>query len=193
MNRKNPNVDAWLRQGPRWEKETKKLRAIALGCGLTEEWKWRQPSYTFEKRIVVLITGFKEYCALAFFKGALLKDARRLLVKPGENCQAIRQMRFTGVRQITAMEPLVKAYLREAIGVQKAGLKVKKNTVLILPEELQRKFRKMPALKKAFGALTLGRQRAYVLHISAAKQSATRASRIEKHTQRILQGKGMYD
>ena len=151
------------------------------------------PCYTFQGSIVLLISGFKEYCALAFFKGALLKDAKGILIRPGENSQAVRQIRFANVREIVEMEPILKAYIHEAIEVQKAGLKVKKNPKLIIPEEFQNKLDEIPTLKTAFAALTPGRQRGYVLYFSAAKQSKTRESRIEKCMQQILKGKGFRD
>ena len=170
-----------------------RLRGIVLDCGLTEELKWRQPCYTLEKHVVVLISGFKEYCALAFFKGTLLEDTYRILVAPGPNSQAVRQIRFTSEREIAGMESVLKAYLQEAIAVERAGLKVKKNPKLVIPEELQKKWKEMPELKSAFAALTPGRQRGYALYFSAAKQSQTREARIEKYARRILSGKGMYE
>jgi len=194
MNRMNSKVDGYLRKAKKWQKELKELRRIVLGCDLTEEVKWRIPCYTFQKRNVVLINGFKEFCALAFVKGALLKDASGILVRPGEHTQAGRMIRFTSVREITALEPVLKAYVCEAIEAEKAGLRVlPKKTPEPIPEELKNKFAKVPALKTAFHALTPGRQRAYVLYFSAAKQSSTRESRIEKCTPRILDGKGMND
>jgi len=172
-----------------------KLRMIILDCQLTEELKWGVPCYTFQKSNIVLINGFKEYCALLFFKGALLNDANGILNKIGENTQAGRQIRFTNVREIVEMETILKAYIYEAIEVEKAGLKVnfKKNTELIFPEEFQNKLDENPALKTAFDALTPGRQRAYNLYFSAPKQSKTRESRIEKCMQQILNGKGLND
>jgi uncharacterized protein YdeI (YjbR/CyaY-like superfamily) len=166
-----------------------------LDCPLTEEAKWRVPCYTFQTSNIVLIHGFKEYCALLFFKGALLKDAKGILKKPGENTQAGRQIRFTNVREIVEMEPLLKAYIYEAIEVEKAGLKVnfKKTTEFIIPDEFQNKLDEIPALKTAFAALTPGRQRAYILHFSAPKQSKTRESRVEKCMRQILNGKGLND
>jgi uncharacterized protein YdeI (YjbR/CyaY-like superfamily) len=190
---RNPKVDVFIRKAKKWQKEFKKLRTIVLDCGLTEELKWYQPCYTFQGSIVLLISGFKEYCALAFFKGALLKDAKGILIRPGENSQSVRQIRFTNVREIVEMEPVLKAYIQEAIEAQRAGLKVKKNTKLILPEEFQNKLVEIPALKIAFDALTPGRRRAYVLYFSTAKQSKTRESRIEKCMQQILNGKGFRD
>jgi uncharacterized protein YdeI (YjbR/CyaY-like superfamily) len=172
-----------------------KLRMIILDCQLTEELKWGKPCYTFQKSNIVLIHGFKEYCALLFCKGALLKDANGILIQQTENTQAARQIRFTNVREIVEMEPILKAYIYEAIEVEKAGLKVnfKKNTELIFPEEFQNKLDEIPALKTAFDALTPGRQRAYILYFSAPKQSKTRESRVEKCMQQILNGKGLND
>ncbi len=191
----NPKVDGYLRKNKKWQKELGKLRTIILDCRLTEEVKWRVPCYTFQKSNIVLINGLKEYCALGFFKGALLKDANGILKKPGENTRAARLIRFTDVREIVVMEPVLKAYIREAIELEKAGLKVdfKKDAELTIPEEVQDKFDEIPALKTAFGALTPGRQRAYILHFSAPKQSKTRASRVEKCMQKILNGKGLDD
>jgi uncharacterized protein YdeI (YjbR/CyaY-like superfamily) len=179
----------------KWQEEVEKLRMIILGCQLTEELKWGWPCYTFQKSNIVLINGFKEYCALLFFKGALLKDAKGILNKIGENTQAGRQIRFTNLREIVEMEPILKAYIHEAIEVEKAGLKVnlKKNTELIFPEEFQNKLDENPALKTAFDALTPGRQRAYNMYFSEPKQSKTRESRIEKCMQQILNGKGLND
>ncbi|MBC7828803.1 MAG: YdeI/OmpD-associated family protein, partial [Chitinophagaceae bacterium] len=172
-------------------------RMIILDCGLTEELKWGVPCYTFQKSNIVLIHVFKEYCALLFFKGALLKDTHRLLIQQTKNVQAARQIRFTNVREIVKMKPVLKAYIYESIEVEKAGLKVnfKKTTELIIPEELQNKLSAKggPALKKAFNALTPGRQRGYILYFSAPKQSKTRESRVEKYMQQILNGKGLND
>ncbi len=195
MSRLNPKVDAYLRRAKKWREEMAELRTIVLDCGLTEELKWGKPCYASENSNVVLIQGFKECCALLFFKGALLKDAQGILIKPGENSQAGRQIRFTQVREIARMKPAVKAYIRAAIAVEKAGLKVKlkKITRRKIPDELQNKFDERPALKTAFQALTPGRQRAYLLHFCGAKQSATRESRIEKCTRQILAGKGLND
>jgi uncharacterized protein YdeI (YjbR/CyaY-like superfamily) len=195
MNRMNPKVDVFLSKAKKWQEEFEKLRMIILDCQLTEELKWGWPCYTFQKSNIVLINGFKEYCALLFFKGALLNDANGILNKIGENTQAGRQIRFTNVREIVEMEPILKAYIYEAIEVEKAGLKVnfKKNTELIFPEEFQNKLDENPALKTAFDALTPGRQRAYNLYFSAPKQSKTRESRVEKCMQQILNGKGLND
>jgi uncharacterized protein YdeI (YjbR/CyaY-like superfamily) len=195
MSRENPKVDGYLRKSKQWREELQKLREIVLDCQLTEEVKWRQPCYTFQGRNIVLIHGFKEYCALLFFKGALLKDPKGILERPGENTQAGRRIPFTNLQQIVKMEPVLKAYIREAIEAEKAGLKVKlkKVTQFTIPEELQKKLDEMPALKTAFAALTPGRQRAYILYFSAAKQSKTRESRVEKCMQPILNGKGLDD
>jgi uncharacterized protein YdeI (YjbR/CyaY-like superfamily) len=194
MNRKNPKVDAYLGSAKKWQEEMKKLRKMILGSELIEEWKWGKPCYTFQNSNIVLIIGFKEYCALLFCKGALLNDAGGL-IKAGENTQAARQIRFTSVREIVEMEPILKNYIHEAIEAERAGLKVnyKKSTELVFPEELQKKLKKDPAFKTAFGALTPGRQRAYNIYFSAAKQSKTRESRIEKCMERILNGKGLND
>jgi len=193
--RMNPNVDFFFKKAKNWQKEFEKLRAIILDCGLTEELKWGQPCYMFEKKNIVLIHGFKEYCALLFFKGALLKDTNGILIQQTENVQVARQIRFTDVREIAKMEKILKAYIYEAIEVEEAGLKVnlKKTKEFIIPEEFQKKLNKSQALKTAFQALTPGRQRAYLLYFSAPKQSKTRTSRIEKYTQQILDGKGLND
>ena len=194
MNRKNPNVD-WFFNKAKWQEEFARLRTIVLECGLNEELKWGCPCYTFEKRNIVLMHGFKEYCALLFFKGALLKDAKGILVQQTKNVQSARQIRFTNVREIVKLKPTLKAYIHEAIEVEKAGLRVKfkKTKEFKVPEEFQNKFAETPALKTAFYALTPGRQRAYILHFSAPKQAKTRVSRVEKHMQRILNGKGLND
>jgi len=195
MNRMNPKVDVFLSKAKKWQEEFKKLRMIILDCGLTEELKWGVPCYAFQKSNIVLIHGFKEYCAVLFVKGALLKDAKGILITQTENTQASRQIRFTNVREIVEMEPILKAYIHEAIEVEKAGLKVdfKKTTEYTIPEEFQKKLDENSALKTAFEALTPGRQRAYTLYFSAPKQSKTRVSRIEKYMQRILNGKGLND
>lgn len=191
----NPKVDAFLRAAKQWRKEFEKLRAIILDCGLTEEFKWMHPCYTLAGSNVVLIHGFKEYCALLFMKGALLKDARGILVQQTENVQAARQVRFTDVREIVEMEPVLKAYIQEAIAAEKAGLKVKLKTTseFKMPDEFRKKLDAAPALKTAFKALTPGRQRGYLLYFSAAKQSETRAARVEKCAPQILKGKGLND
>jgi uncharacterized protein YdeI (YjbR/CyaY-like superfamily) len=191
----NPKVDGYLRKNKKWQKELEKLRKILLDCQLTEELKWGVPCYSFQKSNIVLIHVFKEYCALLFFKGALLKDAKGILVQQTKNVQAARQIRFTSVREIVKMEPILKAYIKEAIEVEKAGLKVnfKKTTEFIIPEEFQNKLDEVSALKTAFDALTPGRQRAYILYFSAPKQSKTRESRVEKSMKQILNGRGLND
>jgi uncharacterized protein YdeI (YjbR/CyaY-like superfamily) len=195
MNETNPKVDAFLSRAKRWHDEFEKLRKIILECDLTEELKWGNPCYSFQKRNVVLIHGFKDYCALLFFKGALLRDPEHILIRQTASVQAARQIRFTSVREINKLKPVLKSYIREAMAAEEAGLKVnfKKTTEFAVPEEFQKKLNKLPALKKAFAALTPGRQRAYLLYFSSAKQSETRASRVEKSTARILAGKGMDD
>jgi len=194
MNSMNPKVDFYFRKG-RWQEELEKLRAIVLDSGLTEELKWGCPCYTFEKRNIVLIHVFKDYCALLFFKGALLKDPKGILVQQTENVQAARQIRFTNVREIGKMKSIVKTYIRQAIEVEKAGLnvKLKKTSEFKKPEEFENQLNKNPVLKKAFSALTPGRQRGYLLHFSSPKQSKTREARIEKYMPRILNGKGLND
>ncbi|MCM3584753.1 YdeI family protein [Mesobacillus maritimus] len=192
-NKMNPKVDEFLSQATTWKEEMAKLRRIILDCELTEELKWRTPCYMFQNKNIVIIQPFKEYFAVMFFKGVLLKDPNDILIAPGENSQTQRQIRFTNAREIDEMESNLKAYIQEAILVEKAGLKVesKKITEFIIPEELQSKFAEMPALKTAFEALTPGRQKAYLLYFSKAKQSKTRQSRIEKYTQQIFDGKGL--
>jgi uncharacterized protein YdeI (YjbR/CyaY-like superfamily) len=195
MTRTDPKVDEFMSKAPKWQDEFEELRMIILDCGLTEELKWGKPCYTFQKSNIVIMQGFKEYCALMFFKGALLNDANDILMKPGENTQAGRQIRFTNVREIVEMESILKAYISEAIEVEKTGLKVnyKETSEFTVPEEFQNKLDEIPALKTAFDALTPGRQRAYILYFSAAKQSKTRVSRVERHMQQILDGKGLND
>jgi len=195
MNRTNPKVDFFFNKAKNWRKEFQKLRTIILDCELTEELKWGQPCYTSQKRNIVLIHGFKEYCALLFFKGALLKDFNGILIQQTENVQSARQIRFTNVREIVKMEPILKAYIDEAIEVEKSGLKVKlkKTSEFTIPEEFQKKMDAIPALKTAFDALTPGRQRAYIFYFSGAKQSKTRESRVEKCMQQILDGKRLND
>ena len=191
----NPKVDFYFNKAKKWQEELEKLRVIILNCELAEELKWGNPCYTFQNSNIVLIHVFKEYFALLFFKGALLNDAHGILVQQTKNTQAARQIRFTNVREIDEMETILKAYIDEAIEVEKAGLKVKfkKTTEFIIPKELQNKLDEVPALKTAFDALTPGRQRAYVLYFSAAKQSKTRESRVGKCVQQILSGKGLDD
>ena len=191
----NPKVDFYFSKATKWQEEIKELRTIVLDCGLAEELKWGVPCYTFQKSNIVLIHVFKEYCALLFFKGALLNDANEILTQQTENVQAARQIRFTNLKQIVEMETVLKAYIYEAIEVDKAGLKVilKKTAEFTMPEELKNKLDKNTALKTAFDALTPGRQRAYKLYFSAPKQSKTRQSRVEKFIQQILNGKGLND
>jgi len=191
----NPKVDDFLSKAKKWKEEYKKLRNIVLDCGLTEEFKWMHPCYTLENKNIVLIHGFKEYCALLFHKGVLLKDTHGILVQQTENVQAARQIRFANVQEIAEMAPILKAYIQEAIEVEKAGLEVnmKEQKDFTIPEELQTKFEEMPAFQAAFEALTPGRQRAYLFYFSQAKQSKTRVSRIEKYMQKILDGKGLND
>ena len=195
MNRMNPKVDFYFSKAKKWQEEFEKLRTIILDCGLTEELKWGCPCYTFGKTNIVLIHGFKEYCALLFFKGALLNDASGILIQQTENVQAARQIRFTNVREIAKLKPVLKAYINEAIEVEKAGLKVnlKKTKEFDIPEEFQNELNKTPALKKAFTALTPGRQRAYLLYFSKPRQSKTREARVEKCVQQILNGRGLND
>jgi uncharacterized protein YdeI (YjbR/CyaY-like superfamily) len=195
MNEVNPKVDFYFNKAKKWQEELKQLRRITLDCGLTEELKWGVPCYTFQNSNVVLIHVFKEYCAFLFFKGALLHDTNGMLVQQTENTQATRQIRFTNVWEIVELEPILKAYIHEAIEVEKAGLKVnfKKTAEFKMPEEFQNKLDQIPALRTAFDALTPGRQRAYMLHFSAPKQSKTRASRIEKCMDQMLNGKGLND
>lgn len=191
----NPKVDWYFSKNENWEKEITKLRTIIPECGLTEELKWGCPCYTYEGSNIVLIHVFKEYCAVLFFKGALLNDANGILVQQTENVQSARQIRFTNVKEIVKMEKIIKAYIYEAIEVEKAGLKVKlkKVTEYSMPEEFQKKLDKSKALKTAFEKLTPGRQRGYLLHFSSAKQAKTREARVEKYLQKILDGKGLDD
>jgi uncharacterized protein YdeI (YjbR/CyaY-like superfamily) len=192
----NPKVEAYLSKVEIWQKELEALRMIILDCGLTEELKWGQPCYSFHKTNIVIIGGLKECCVLSFFKGTLLDDAEGILMKPGENTQTVRLIRFTSVREIVKMAPILKAYIYEAVEVEEAGLKVsrpwrEKKSPEPIPEEFQKKLNKNPSLKTAFEALTPGRQRTYILYFSAPKQSKTRESRIEKSVKLILNGKGI--
>ncbi len=191
----NPKVDEFLRKATTWREEMERLREIVLGCGLVEELKWGKPCYTFQESNIVILQGFKETCSVLFAKGALLNDPERILEKPGENTQAARRVPFTSLREIVAMKPILKSYIQEAVEVEKAGLEVtyKKPSEFTVPDELQKKLNEDPALKAAFRALTPGRQRAYLLHFSAPKQSKTRGARIEKCTPQILDGKGLND
>jgi uncharacterized protein YdeI (YjbR/CyaY-like superfamily) len=195
MNKMNPKVDFCFNKAKKWQEELKKLRTIVLDCGLTEELKWGQACYTSQGRNIVLIHAFKEYCALLFFKGVLLKDPKGILIQQTENVQAARQIRFTNIQEIVKLKPVLKAYINEAVKVEKSGLKVvlKKTTEFNMPEEFKNKLDKNSRLKKAFEVLTPGRQRAYLLYFSAAKQSETRAARVEKYMQQILDGKGLND
>jgi uncharacterized protein YdeI (YjbR/CyaY-like superfamily) len=195
MNNANSKVDRLLKKSKKWREEFETLREIVLSLPLTEEVKWGQACYSFEKNNIVLIHGFKEYCALLFFKGVLLKDLKGILIQQTENVQAARQIRFTNVREIVAMKTVLKAYIQEAIEVDKSGVKVKlkKTSDFKVPEEFQKKLDDAPALKKAFAALTPGRQRGYLFYFSAAKQSKTREARVEKCMPQILQGKGLDD
>jgi uncharacterized protein YdeI (YjbR/CyaY-like superfamily) len=191
----NPKVDFFFNNDSQWQKEYEQLRMIVLACGLTEDLKWGCPCYTLGNRNIVLIHGFKEYCALLFFKGALLNDSDGILIQQTKNVQSARQVRFANVKEIVKLASALKAYIYEAIEVEKSGVKVnyKKTSEYSIPEEFQRKLNTMPALKKAFKELTPGRQRAYLFYFSSAKQSKTRESRIEKYLQQILNGKGLED
>lgn len=192
---RNSKIDPYFNKLKKWKEEFELLREIVLDCGLTEDFKWMHPCYTLDDKNIVLIHGFKDYCALLFHKGALLKDPHGILVQQTANVQAARQIRFTNVQEIDEMQLILKTYIDEAIEVEKAGLQVnyKKNTEYIIPAELENKFVEMPDLKTAFEALTPGRQRAYILHFSSPKQSKTRESRVEKYISHILSGKGLND
>lgn len=191
----NPKVDFFFEKDKKWHGEFEKLRAIILDCGLMEELKWGQPCYTFQERNIVLIHGFKEYCAVLFFKGALLNDPGGILVQQTKNVQVPRQIRFTSVQEVVKMKSILKAYIFEAIEVEKAGLKVKlkKTSEYPIPAEFQKKLNKSATLKTAFNALTPGRQRGYILYFSQPKQATTRESRVEKSIKQILKGKGLND
>jgi uncharacterized protein YdeI (YjbR/CyaY-like superfamily) len=191
----NPKVDWYFEKANKWQKELQALRTIALECDLTEDLKWGCPCYTFEKKNIVLIHDFKEYCAFLFFKGALLKDPKGILVQQTENVQAARQIRFTNVKEIVKMKKVLQAYIYEAVKAEVAGLKVtlKKTKEFKMPEEFQNRLKKNAALKTAFYELTPGRQRGYLLYFSSAKQAKTRESRIEKYVEQILDGKGLED
>jgi len=195
MNSTNPKVDFYFDKARKWQEELQRLRTIVLDCGLTEELKWGVPCYTLQQRNIVLIHVFKEYCALLFFKGALLNDAHGVLVQQTKNVQAARQIRFTNARGIVKLKAILRAYIFEAIEVEKAGLKVnlKKTSAFKVPEEFQEKLDENRALKTAFRALTPGRQRAYILYFSAPKQSKTRVARVEKSVPNILNAKGLND
>lgn len=191
----NPKVDFYFKKAKKWQKELEQLRSIMLDCHLNEELKWGVPCYTFEKSNIVLIHDFKDYCAILFHKGSLMKDPHGILIQQTENVQSARQVRFTSLAEIKKLEPILKEYVFEAIEIKEAGLKVefKKVSEYKVPEEFEKKLAEMPALKKAFYALTPGRQRGYLLHFSSAKQSKTRESRIEKYMRQILDGKGLED
>lgn len=192
---KNPKVDFYFTKESKWQAEFRKLRTIILACGLREELKWGQACYTLGKNNIVLMHGFKEYCALLFFKGVLLKDAKGILIQQTKNVQAARQIRFTSVLEIVKLEKTLKAYIKEAIEVEKSGLKVsyKKTSEFAMPDEFQNKLDEMPVLKKAFSSLTPGRQRGYLFYFSQPKLSATREARVAKCVQQILNGKGLDD
>jgi uncharacterized protein YdeI (YjbR/CyaY-like superfamily) len=191
----NPKVDFYFSNDKKWQEEIRILRTIVLDCGLAEELKWGVPCYTFQNNNIVLIHVFKEYCAFLFFKGALLQDSNTILIQQTENVQAARQIRFTSIQEIAALESVVKSYIYEAIEVEKAGLKVvlKTQTEYSMPEEFQIRLNEIPALKTAFETLTPGRQRAYLLHFSQPKQSRTREARVEKSMIQIMNGKGLND
>jgi uncharacterized protein YdeI (YjbR/CyaY-like superfamily) len=191
----NAAVDFYFGKAGTWQEATRKLRMIVVDTGLTEELKWGCPCYSLEGSNIVLIHVFKEYCALLFFKGALLRDTKNILIQQTKNVQAARQVRFTNVKDIVKQEKTLKAYIQQAVDVEKAGLKVdlKKTTEYTIPEEFQTKLNKQPSLKAAFAALTPGRQRAYLLHFSTPKQTKTREARVEKYIPQILEGKGLND
>jgi uncharacterized protein YdeI (YjbR/CyaY-like superfamily) len=191
----NSKVDSFLTKAKKWPAEFKELRRIILACPVTEELKWGKPCYTFQNSNIVIIQGFKEYCAVLFCKGALLKDAHRILIQQTENVQAARQIRFTNAREIVKMQAILKTYVQEAIAVERAGLEVayKKTSEFKIAKEFQNKLNENRALKAAFEALTPGRQRGYLLYFSAPKQSQTREARVEKCTPQILKGKGLND
>ncbi len=190
----NPKVDAFVKRAPRWRQEMDKLREIALDCGLSEDLKWGKPCFSAHWGNIAIIQPFKEHCGFMFFKGALLKDPEGLLERPGENSHVARRLMFSSLEQVARLEPRLRAFIAAAMKAEKAGLKVQvKKSPEPLPDELGEMFKALPGLKRAFEALTPGRQRAYVLHFSSAKQSATRVSRIEKCVPRILEGKGLMD
>ncbi|MEW4924219.1 YdeI/OmpD-associated family protein [Algibacter sp. 2305UL17-15] len=191
----NPKVDDYLENLEKWQKELEALRHIILDCGLTEDFKWRNPCYTFEGKNIVLIGGLKDYCTLSFLKGVLLKDTENILKRPGPNSRFVKLIPFKSVKEINELQPILKSYIYEAIALEKAGIKVdlKKNDALEYPDELEEKFKEDSEFKSAFENLTKGRQRGYLLHFSGAKQSKTRTSRIEKYEERIYDGKGIND
>lgn len=191
----NPKVDFFFNKAGKWQEAFVRLRAIVLGCGLTEELKWGQPCYTLDKKNIVLMHGFKEYCALLFFKGALMNDNKGILIQQTANVQAARQIRFTSAAEVSKMASTLKSYVKQAISIEKAGRTVtlKKTKEFGMPEEFREKLNENTALKKAFNALTPGRQRGYLLYFSAPKQSKTRVARVEKYKKQILAGKGLDD
>jgi uncharacterized protein YdeI (YjbR/CyaY-like superfamily) len=191
----NPKVDAFVGEPGKWQEAYKKLREIVLGCGLEEDFKWGCPCYTHDGHNVVLIHGFKEYCALLFFKGALMQDPKGILIQQTENVQAGRQIRFTTAAEITKLAKTLKTYIKDAISVEKSGQTIdfKETEEFEMPEELINKMDEVPALRYAFDSLTPGRQRGYILYFAGAKQSATREARIEKYLPKILDGKGLKD
>ena len=191
----NPELDRFFTTAKNWQAEMSELRKIVVGCGLEEERKWYQPCYTLEGKNIAIISSFKDYCIVGLFKGALLKDPQGILVRAGQNTQSGRQIRFTSVSEIRKLAPVIKSYLKEAIALEKSGAKIeyKKTDAYPVPDELTVLFRKSAAFKKAFEALTPGRQRGYLLFFSAAKQSTTRTARIEKYRSLIMAGKGMMD
>jgi uncharacterized protein YdeI (YjbR/CyaY-like superfamily) len=208
MSKINPKVDLYFAEGcgrcamggtpqckvHNWQPEMAHLRIVLLDCGLTEEVKWSVPCYTFQNNNVIILAAFKEYCSLSFFKGGLLKDSSGILSKPGENSQAARLIKFTNVKQIIELEPIIKAYIQEAIEIEKMGATIaKKEDLEPIPAELEAKFKENTTLKAAFEALTQGRQRGYILHFSQPKQSKTREARIEKYIPKIMEGKGFFD
>lgn len=195
MSEKNPKVDHYLGEAKQWRKELAALRAILLDGKLSEDLKWGCPCYTLDGANIVLLHVFKTYCAMLFFKGALLKDPEGMLVQQTKNVQAARQLRFTSLDEVLARQAIIQAYIQEAIAVEKAGLKVnfKETEAFDMPDELQAKFEEVPALRTAFDALTPGRQRAYILHFSEPKQAKTRVSRVEKSMPAIFSGKGLND
>lgn len=195
INSKNPKVDAFINRAKKWQQEFELLRSIVLDCELTEELKWGVPCYTHDATNVVLIHGFKDYCALLFFKGALINNTDGILIQQTKNVQAGRQIRFSSLKEISSKRRVIKSYINQAIEIEKAGLKVnlKKTNEFSIPDEFQKKLKERPALKTAFKSLTPGRQRAYILYFSAAKQSKTREARIEKYSPQILNGKGLHD
>lgn len=191
----NPDVDEFMNEAKQWQEELRKLRSIVLECKLTEQLKWKQPCYTFEDHNIVILAAFKDNCALSFFKGVFLKDTDGVLTKPGENSQAGRLIRFTSLKEIVNMEAILKAYILEAIEIEKAGLSVNslKKAEYEIPQELHQKFIEDPVFETAFKALTPGRQRAYVMYFTAPKQSKTRESRIEQYRDQVCDGKGFND